>query len=178
MWVDIFLAIFTVLLGVICIIMSYASFRIVTHKVPSVPTGKNIRDEMFALAQLTENQVVYDLGCGFGGILFSAHKQFPRNNFTGFDVVDPIIWWAQLKAKILGRKKIAFVKKDFFSADITDANVIFCYLWPSIMARIETEIWPTLKPGTKVISHAFKLPNIKPETVTHIGKHKVYLYIK
>ena len=177
MLIDIFLGIFTLLLGLTCVGMSYASLRIITHKVPSVPTGKKIAAAMIDLAELTQDQIIYDLGCGFGGLLFSAHKKAPENQFTGFDVVDPVIWWAQLKAKAL-RRNVKFMTQDFFLADMTNVDIIFCYLWPSIMERIEIEIWPNLKPGTKLISHAFKLPNIIPVRTVSIGSHTLYLYIK
>ena len=177
MWVDIFLAFFTLLLGLICIGMSYASWRIITHKVPSIPTGKKIREAMITMAELTKNQNIYDLGCGFGGILFAAQKRAPKNTFTGFDVVDPVIWWCRFKAFIC-RRPINFQKKDFFTENFTEADVIFCYLWPSIMDRIYTEIWPNLKPGTKLISHAFKLPGIKPVRINSVKSHKIYTYVK
>ena len=177
MWLDIFLAVFTLILFFFCIGMTYASVRIITHKVPPIPTGRKIAQAMVELAKITQNQSIYDLGCGFGTILFTADKKAPQNKFIGFDVIDPILWSDLIRAG-LTKKNITIVKQDYFRANISEADVLFCYLWPSIMERIETELWNNLKPGTRLISHAFILPNIKPAEMKLIGPHKVYLYVR
>lgn len=50
-------------------------------------------------------------------------------------------------------------------ADLRQADVIFCYLFPHIMAQLEPKFKTELKPGAKVISYAFQLPNIRPAKV-------------
>ncbi len=173
MWIDIFLLIFTILLTLASIVFAYAGYHIIRHKVPSIPSGHKTTNTMIRHAKIQPGDKVYDLGCGFGGLLFQAYKIQPKAIYTGFEVVEPILWWARIKAR-LSNTKIKFKVGDFFTQDLSRADIVFCYLWPSIMERVEREIWPTLKPGAVIISNAFPLPNVSAER--HDGR--VYAYRK
>jgi hypothetical protein len=65
-----------------------------------------------------------------------------------------------LIARMRGRGEIRY--RDFWKADLRDADVIFIFLEKRFMPRFEREIWPQLKPGCRVISNAFTLPAIPP----------------
>ena len=132
---------------------------------------------MIKVSGLKTGQNVYDLGCGMGHILLTASALYPENNYTGYDISVPTILWARLKAKLL-RCTINFYCDDFFTRDLTDADIIFTYLWPSIMDRIYDEVWPTLKPGTKLISHGFPIKALTPTQTIRVGKSKVLVYVK
>ena len=177
MLLTLFLAAYTIFLFVVCVVMTYAAFYVLKYRVPSIPTNKRIRENMIKLAGLTTNQNVYDLGCGMGHILITAHKLHPKNHYHGYDISKPAIYWARLKVKFL-KQDINFYCADFFQQDLSNADVIFTYLWPSIMDRIYTEIWPSLKPGTKLISHGFPIKALKPVETVRVGKSKVLVYIR
>lgn len=132
---------------------------------------------MVEIADLSENQKVYDLGCGMGIILFEAEKKFPNNVFVGYEILKPALWFARTK-KFLLSSKVDFKCDDFFKADLSDADIIFCYLWTSIMDKFFEEKWEELKPKTKVISHGFKISNLKPISTYEADNFKIFVYEK
>ncbi|MDH3324110.1 MAG: class I SAM-dependent methyltransferase [Candidatus Peregrinibacteria bacterium] len=156
---------------------TYMIWKLLICNVPLVSSGKRIAKKMIELAELSENQNIYDLGCGTGIILFETEKKFPKNKFTGYEIVRPAIWYSQLKAK-LTKSKIQFKCEDFFQADISDADIIFCYLWPSIMDKFHTKKWSELKPGTKIISHGFPISGLDPKQKYQSGRLSIFVYEK
>ncbi len=148
---------------------------LVQTRVPCISTHRQRADEMIRCANIQPQHNICDLGCGTGNILFQAHKEHPKAYFTGYELSPVVCWWARLKS-ILLRQPIQFLRQDFFKANLSDQNIVFCYLFPKIMQRIETEIWPTLKPGAKVISHGFPFPHTKPSHTIMLGKIGIFVY--
>lgn len=142
--------------------------------VPYVPTSKKIVRAMIETANLNPNQKVYDLGSGNGAILFAVPKNTHR---IGYEKMTLLHLWAKARNWIR-RDSIVFKKQDLYTADLSDADVIFCYLFPFLMERFENEIWPTLKPGCQVVSHGFKLQKQKEKHQQKVGKARVLYYVK
>lgn len=123
---------------------------------------------MLKLAELSENDVVYDLGCGDGRLVFSASKLAGRAH--GYDLSIPLVLYGKLMSFFYPRANIAF--GNIWKQNYDDATVIFCYLLPNAMKQFYKEVWPKLKPGTRVISNAFEIHKLKPTK----KEDKVYLY--
>ncbi|MFA6525914.1 MAG: hypothetical protein WCT26_00675 [Candidatus Buchananbacteria bacterium] len=119
--------------------------------------------KMCEAAELKPGQIVYDLGCGKANLLTTAAKNFGVKGI-GYEIsLWPYVWgrirvWLQ-KADVQIRMK------NFFQADISKADVVFCYLFPQIMDKLEPKFRSELKSGAKVVSYAFTLPNIQPAKV-------------
>lgn len=137
---------------------------------PYVRSSASRMKTMLALVDIKEGERVYDLGCGDGGLLIAAAKS--GADATGYELSLLAYMIAQIRVFDLRNAHVKF--RDFWREDISDADVVFCYLVPSVMERFTKEIWPTLKPGTRVISNAFALPGIEPTK----KEEKVYLYVK
>lgn len=129
---------------------------------------------MIRLADLKPGQKAYDLGCGMGTILFVLPHGIQG---VGYDIVRPAIWFTRLK-NIFLRKNIRFECANFFHKNLSDADVLFCYLFPSVMERLHREKWSELKSGCQIISHGFSIPNISPKKTIQEGKSKIYIYQK
>jgi len=155
----------------------YMVVKLFKAKVPLVPTPKRISHKMIELAEISENKKIYDLGSGLGHVLLEAEKYHPENTYHGYDLLAPAVWWSNQKSK-LKRQKAEFFCYDFFTQNIKDADIIFCYLWPSIMDRFYVEIYPNLKPGTKIISHAFEIKSLTPDKKEKVGRTSIYFYQK
>ncbi len=177
MFTDIFLFFILCIIIAAWAIAMYMIVALLKTKVPLVPTPKRISKKMIALAEIKKNKKIYDLGSGLGHVLLEAEKAHPENTFHGYDLLAPAVFWSNKKSLFL-RKKSKFFCKDFFTQDLKDADVIFCYLWPSIMDRFHQEIYPTLKPGTKIISHAFRIKPLQALKKEKVGRASIYLYIK
>jgi len=145
---------------------------------PLVSTPKKTVRKMIERAHLQSGQVVYDLGCGTGAILFEVAKNASNDvQCQGYDLVRPAIWWARIKNTLL-KKNIQFHSRDFFTVNLSDADVVFCYLLPEVMNRIYTEKWGELKSGCKIVSHGFPILPLKPTQVVQVEKGNIYVYEK
>jgi len=73
--------------------------------------------------------------------------------------------------------------KNFYNANLADADAIFCFLMDSVMPKVEKKLKKELKPGAKIACYGFKLPAWPPVKVVEIKKgnkraSKIYLYQK
>ena len=122
-------------------------------------------------------QVLVDLGCGDGRILRWAHKCY-KVRAIGYEVN----LMAYLKARLLsfGFKNIEIRRRDFWSANLSDADVVVCYLYPDVMKKLSAKLKATLKPGAVVVSCNFRVPDFKPSSVLHpagaLHSDPVYIY--
>lgn len=137
---------------------------------PYLPTTRKRVKDMIKIAEIKPGNKVYDLGCGDGRILFAAAKQGAKA--TGYELSIPVYIWAKVKSVFYPNVKVKY--RDFWTQDLKDADVIFCFLLVQTMEKLEKDIWPNLKPGCKVISNSFRLPNIKPT----YDKDGVKVYVK
>jgi cyclopropane fatty-acyl-phospholipid synthase-like methyltransferase len=126
---------------------------------------------------MTDGQVLVDLGCGDGRILREAQKYY-KVKAIGYEVN----LLAYLKARVLsfGIKDIEIRRQDFWSANLSNADVVFCYLFPDVMQKLSAKLRANLKPGAVIVSCNFTLPGFKPSNVLHpagaLHSDPVYIY--
>jgi SAM-dependent methyltransferase len=145
-----------------------------TPDVIYVPTPQPVVDKMLELAKVGPNDVVYDLGCGDGRIVVSAAKRGARA--TGIDIDPERIAEARANVKQAGvgdRAKI--VQGDLFEMDLSDATVVTLYLLPELNLRLRPKLLQ-LKPGTRIVSHAFDMGDWKPEQTANVDGKTVYYW--
>jgi len=135
---------------------------------PFVPSARKRHKTMLRLANLTDSDIVYDLGCGDGRLVFSAAR-FSKKAI-GYDLSIPLVLYGKILSLFHPKARIRF--GNLWKQDYSDATVIFCYLLPGAMKQFHKEVWPRLKKGTRVVSNAFEIHNLKPLK----KEDKVYLY--
>jgi SAM-dependent methyltransferase len=178
MIINFLLIAFLLLILIACLFAMYFVGVLLWTKVPFVPSKKHVVTKMIQLAQLSTKSVVYDLGCGNGKILFAAERALKTTKhgaFTGYEINVSLIWYTRF-LNFIRRTNIRFLCQNFFSADLSDADVIFMYLWPSVMEKFFATQWLNLKPGTKVISHAFKIKDLEPIQTIRVKTDVIYVY--
>jgi predicted RNA methylase len=120
----------------------------------------------------------YDLGSGTGRSMLIASKKFNLNIF-GFELSSPIAAISKFNFWINGVKKSKINLKNFYNEDLSNADIIFCFLTPKAMLRLKDKFEKELKPGTRIISYAFSIPNWNPDKVIFNNTPgKTYCYIK
>jgi ribosomal protein L11 methylase PrmA len=147
---------------------------------PFLPSKKQVILKALKLANLKENECLFDLGCGWGNVLFVAQKYFGAK-VVGFEISPVLFLLAKLNL-LLNRVKGKIYWQDFFKADLKEADVIFLYLTPPILKKLEEKLKKELMGSKKrVVTVSSPLPSIKPEkTVSVFQKEnwlKIYLYI-
>lgn len=143
--------------------------------VPYVPTSQNVVDAMLQMANVKKGDVLYDLGCGDGRIVTTAAKKYDATG-VGFDIDPERIAEANANAKTAGvADKVKFVNANLFEADLSKASVITLYLLPSVNMKLRPKILD-LKPGTRIVSHAFDMGDWKPEKTETVDESTIYFW--
>jgi SAM-dependent methyltransferase len=149
--------------------------------VPWVPTRPEVVTAMIELARVRAGDVVYDLGCGDGRIVIAAVK---IRGVRGVCVdIDPeLIVDSRRAAQAAGvADRIRFVRADLFEVPIREATVVMMYLLPDVNLRLRPRLRRELRPGTRVVSHAFSMGDWKPTREIEVGdppmNAPVYLWV-
>jgi endoglucanase len=146
-----------------------------------VPTPQEVVEKMLEMAQVTKDDLVYDLGCGDGRIVVTAAKKYGCRG-VGYDI-DPKRIEESLKnvdANGVG-DLVTIEQKDIFTLDLSDANVITLYLLPSLNVKLIPQL-EKLKPGSRIVSHDFDMRGVKPDQVVKMTpkdsyrEHTIYLW--
>jgi cyclopropane fatty-acyl-phospholipid synthase-like methyltransferase len=139
-----------------------------------VPTPQPVVDAMLEMAGVTDKDVVYDLGCGDGRIPITAARKY-RARGVGIDIDPKRIEEANENAKAAGvTDKVKFLMQDLFESDISEATVVTLYLLPSLNEKLMPKLQKELKPGTRVVSHAFTMGDAWPPDKTGEAAGKSY----
>ena len=144
--------------------------------VPYVPTPHAVVDKMLEVAKVGPNDVVYDLGCGDGRIVIAAAKKGARG--VGIDIDEQRIREAKSNAAAAGvADRVQFRQEDLFKTDLREATVVTMYLLTSVNMRLRPRLLAELKPGTRIVSHAFDLGDWKPLETHKVGSSTVYYWV-
>jgi cyclopropane fatty-acyl-phospholipid synthase-like methyltransferase len=141
-----------------------------------VPTPQAVVEAMLKMAAVTATDVVYDLGCGDGRIPITAARHYGARG-VGIDIDPRRIADANENAKVAGvTGTVTFLIEDLFTSDFKDATVVTLYLSPSLNARLMPKL-KSLKPGTRIVSHAFDMGDTWPaEKKEEIAGKTIYYW--
>lgn len=144
--------------------------------VPYVPTRPAVVNAMLKLANVSSKDVVYDLGCGDGRIVITAAKEYGATG-KGIDINPERIAEAKANAqKANVNSKVKFAVGDLFKSDFSPASVVTLYLLPAINLKLRPQLLQQLKPGTRIVSHAFDMGDWKPEKTVEVDGATIYLW--
>jgi SAM-dependent methyltransferase len=147
-----------------------------------VPTDEDIVKVMLDIAQVTKDDILYDLGSGDGRIPIAAAKRFDARG-VGIEI-DPALV-AESKANALRAgvaERVRFIEGDIFEADVKDATVVTLYLGLEVNLRLRPKLLADLKPGTRIVSHNYDMGDWKPDKAIRVdfpygSSHMVYFWV-
>ncbi len=128
-------------------------------KVPYVQTPKKGVEKMFKLAKIKPNEKVYDLGCGNGNLVFKAEKEY-QADACGYELSPWPYSLARIR-KSFKKYKSSIICKNFLKQNLSDADVIFCFLMPGACEKLGKKLDRELSSKTRIISYGFGLLNLK-----------------
>jgi hypothetical protein len=133
-----------------------------------VPTPQAVVDRMLAIAKVNSKDVLYDLGSGDGRIPITAAQKFGIRA-TGIDINPQRIKEANTNAQTAGvTDRVRFLNQDLFQSKFSDATVVTLYLLPELNVKIRPQLLSQLKPGTRIVSHAFDMGDWKPDRTEQV----------
>jgi SAM-dependent methyltransferase len=140
-----------------------------------VPTPDELVEAMLDMAKVTLTDTVMDLGSGDGRIVIAAAKR--GAHATGFEFNPDMVALSKKNAEKAGvSDKAAFVNADIFASDFSKATVITMYLLPQLNLKLKPTILE-LKPGTRIVSHAFNMDDWHPDQTIEKEYRTAYLWI-
>ncbi len=132
---------------------------------PFVPTPQEVVERMLTLAAVTSRDVVYDLGCGDGRIVITAAKKHGARG-VGVDYDPERIKESLANARKAGVDRlVTFKLQDAMTVDVSRATVVTLYLLSSSNLKLRPVLTKQLKPGARIVSHAFDMGDWEPSKV-------------
>lgn len=153
-----------------------SSDSVVEVDVPFASTRQPVVERMLEVADVSEDDVVYDLGSGDGRIVIAAADQYDARG-VGIDIDPDLVREARKNAEEAEvTSQVEFRRKDMFEADFHDASVVTLYLLPSANRKLRPELFEQLEPGARVVSHDFDMGNWEPDTTVEMGRARIHLW--
>jgi SAM-dependent methyltransferase len=139
-------------------------------------TPQPLADAMLALARVTKNDVVYDLGSGDGRIVILAAQKYGARG-VGIEIDRNLV---EISRQVAREGEVAdrvtFVEGDLFTADISKATVVTLWLSNTVNLRLETKLKRELHPGTRIVSRQFPIGAWAPDTIVHVDEEILRLW--
>lgn len=146
---------------------------------PWLPTRKRERHQLSNNLTLKDSDIVVDLGCGDGTMLFEIAKHHPNVTCIGYDISFLPLGIGLLR-KLFGGSKYKNVRLRFgnlFKQDIGDATHVFIYLLAKSYPRLKAKFAAELKDEAMVIVEAWAMPDMEPaHIIRDEGALPIYIY--
>ena len=142
-----------------------------------VPTPHEVVDAMLKVAKVGQGDVLYDLGSGDGRIPITAAQKYGIARGIGIDINPQRIREANENLRKAGvGDRVRFINADLYESDLSSATVITLYLLPELNLKLLPKLLKEVKPGTRIVSHAFDMGTWKPEQSLDVGGRKVFFW--
>jgi SAM-dependent methyltransferase len=140
-------------------------------------TPGDVVEAMLKMAEVTREDVVYDLGCGDGRFVITAARQFGARG-VGVDI-DPVrIDESNENArKAAVTDRVRFIEGDLFQTDIREATVVALYLLNELNQQLRPRLLRDLKPGTRIVSHVFDMGDWEPDDIGTVRNRMFYYWV-
>lgn len=126
---------------------------------PYVPTLKKQRRQALNMLDLKKGQLLVELGAGDGIMLCEAGKRGWRA--VGYELNPVLVIVAKLRTRKYPSVEVRW--GNFWRADISSADAVYVFLIARFMGKLETKLIKEGKPGLKILSYTFVLPNLRPQ---------------
>ena len=127
-----------------------------------VPTPEGLIEKMLTTAKVSSQDRVFDLGAGDGIIAITAARKYGAQS-VGIEYNPDMAQFARRKVAEAGMTdKVKIITGDIFQEDFSSATVVTLYLMPHLNLKLRP-ILLKMKPGTRVVSHAFNMGDWEPD---------------
>jgi precorrin-6B methylase 2 len=144
-----------------------------------IPTKNDVAEQMCKLANVAEDDVVWDIGCGDGRMVITAVKKFGAKKGVGIDINPDLIATCKSSAKKEGvADRVEFKVGDALKlTDVSEATVVLLYLGEDLNLRLRPVLQKTLKPGARLVSNRFLMGDWKPDQSTSVEGYDYEIHL-
>jgi hypothetical protein len=141
-----------------------------------VPTSQPLLERMLTMAQVGPGDVLFDLGSGDGRIVIAAAKRGAEA--VGVEYNPDLVALSRRTAarERLSSEHARFIRGDIFETDFSSATVVALYLRSELNLRLRPALLD-MPPGTRVVSHMFKMGDWEPDETSYLDARTAYLWI-
>ena len=148
----------------------------VEKEAPYITTPQWVVERMLEMADVDEDDVVYDLGSGDGRFVITAARQFGARG-VGIEINPRLLRRARTNAQLAGvADQVTFRQDDLYKADLREATVVTVYLDKKLNVRLRPRLLRQLDPGDRVVSHNYGMGAWTPDRVEQTGDRKIFLW--
>ncbi len=108
-------------------------------------------------ANLKDDAIIYDLGCGWGALVIALALAFPHARIRGVEVSPFPYWVARFRTRDM--PNVVLQRRNFHACDLRDADAVTCYLMMKAMPRLGSLLDNTIRSGTPVVALTFWFRN-------------------
>lgn len=148
---------------------------------PFVPSPMPVVEAMVRLAELKPGHLLVDLGAGDGRLMFRA-VEAEGVEAWGYELHQERFDALRLRASNHSKaSSLHLYRQDVRHARMDKADAVTLYLLPLSNAALKAKLLAECKPGARIISHDFAMPDWEPETTEQVQCedriHTVYRWI-
>ena len=148
---------------------------------PFVPMPWHVVDRIIEVVEVSEDDVVYDLGSGDGRILVRAAKNRGARG-VGYEINPTLVEEARSAISAAGvQDRVEVREGDFFDADLRPATVVTLFLITSAQRQLRPKLLEELRPGTRVACYMWEIPGWNPSKTVTVpvsgAAHPIYVYL-
>ncbi len=148
---------------VLALHLGFAGAQQGEERAPFITTPADVVERMLELAGTGADDLVVDLGSGDGRIVIMAARKFGARAL-GIEIDERLVARSHENARLAGvHGRAKFMRGDVLLADISQASVVTVYLLPQLIDRLQPRFLAELRPGTRIVSHAFAMVGWKPD---------------
>jgi len=159
-------------------VISIACTTLQTGISPTMSSDK-ARQAMLALIDNPANGPLIDLGSGWGTLVIALARKYPHQQVIGYELS-----WLPWLVSVLFRyslrlNNLTLYRKDFKKVELSNASVLFCYLFPGGMFSLHEKLNRELSNEILIVSNTFALPSCHPTKIIRlkdIYKTPIYVY--
>ncbi len=163
---------------VLLVLLLLVFWNVAINRVPLYLTNKLTVDRLHDFLPIKNGLKIVDLGSGLSGTIRRLALKRPMQTFDGFETAPLPFCLSWFLNKGAGCSNITVHFKSFWAIDLSEYDVVYCFLSPVPMADLYEKASREMKPGSLFISNSFTVPDHKPNrTITVKDGRKTKLMI-
>lgn len=131
------------------------SFHLGISPMPSSRKAKNAMIQL--LPKNIGNNVIYELGSGWGGLALLLAKTHPNAKIIAIEASLIPYLVSRVRQYLSKRSNLTIIRKNFYDHPLTDAKAVVCYLFPAGMTKLSSKLEKELPDKSTIISNTFSL---------------------